>query len=145
MSNHDTTLASVTLILLGDDLIPRDVTRSLGMFPDHEWRRGEFPTTHTPDGQRILHPGAADWGGWKKFVPATLRGEPLEVQIKYWTGELASKSGTIRGFSDRGWSAALDCFVTASDPEVVEIKADLLTELAGIGVDLNLHFYPSTG
>ncbi|HEV7240801.1 MAG TPA: DUF4279 domain-containing protein [Thermoanaerobaculia bacterium] len=142
MAVKQTTLSSVSLIVLGDDLEPGEITRALGMFPDQDWRKGDVPQIQTPDGRWIPGPAIAEWGGWKKFIPPVLVDDCLEVQLDHWANVLASKAHAIRAFRARGWSSTLDCFFTASEPEVAELKADLLAKLAAIGIDIDINFYP---
>ena len=132
------------LTAVGYDVEPTEVTRGLGMFPDQAWSRGEFPKIMTPDGRLLQHPQRADWGGWKKFMPDRLRGEHLAVQLEHWATELDSKREVLRSFLARGWSLTLNCYVDSSDITVIELKAELLSMLALIGVDIELHFYPDS-
>src|SRR5689334_5222577 len=90
--------SSVTLIVLGVDLEPGVVTRALSMFPDQAWRKGEAPKIRTPDDRWIRSSGIAEWGGWKKFIPATLLRRSLEVQLDHWSSALASKANAVAVF-----------------------------------------------
>jgi len=129
------------LVVLGEDVDPTEVTRGLGMFPDQGWRRGEIPRVLTPDGRVIQYPKSCDWGGWKKFMPESLRGESLEAQLEHWVRELDAKGEVLRTFVTRGWSLTLDCFIHSSDVAVIELRAELLSRLAVAGVDVDLHLY----
>src|ERR1041384_4170502 len=119
-------LSSVTLIIVGDDLHPGEVTRSLGMFPNQAWKPGETPQVETPDGRWIPAPKSVKWGGWKKFMPKELHDALLEDQLEHWTIELRSKSQAIAALRQRGWSVSLSCYLSASDPDVTRLTADLL-------------------
>ena len=137
--------SSVTLIILGDDLDPSEVTRVFGTFPDQAWRAREAPEIQTPNGRWIQIPRAAECGGRKKFMPKELRNELLEGQLEHWIMELGSKSEIVRGLQGRGWSVTLDCVISTSEVDVAELKADLLAKLAAIGTDVDIHFYATDG
>src|SRR5438067_7276882 len=124
--NNQSSLSSATLIVLGEDLDPSEVTRVLGMFPDQAWRAGEVPQVQTPNGRWIESPRAVEWGGWKKFMPRSLNGEILEVQLEHWAGELESRAVAIESLRARDWSVTLDCFLTASEVEITGFSAELL-------------------
>lgn len=142
MNDKHIGLSSVTLLILGDNLDPNEVTRRLAIFPDQAWRVGDFPEIQTPSGRWIQSTSAALFGGWKKYMPKILEGEMLGIQLLHWSEALESKADIIRALRDRGWSVILDCFVTASEPEMVELTAELLAKLAAIGSDVDFHFYP---
>lgn len=131
----------MTLIVLGNDLDPPEVTRALGMFPDQAWRKGDFPEVRTPDGRMIKHRRPAQWGGWKKFMPTTLDRETLEVQLEHWANELRSSQGTISVLIERGWSVSLDCFLSVSEFTLIELDAALLAKLVAAGSDVDIHVY----
>jgi hypothetical protein len=135
-------LSSVTLIVLGDDLDPGEVTRTLGMFPHQAWQAGEVPQIETPDGRWIAAPRSVEWGGWKKFMPKECHDALLENQLEYWVAELQSKSQAVAGLRSRGWSVTLDCYLSARDVDITTLTTDLLGKLAAVGADVKVYFYP---
>lgn len=134
--------SSVTLIVLGDDLDPGEVTRSLAMFPNQAWKAGEVPQIETPEGRWIAIPRAAEWGGWKKFMPEECANELLDDQLEYWAAELHSKSHAVAELRARGWSVTLDCYLSTHEVDTTKLTADLLRKLAALGADVSVHFYP---
>lgn len=142
MDTSNATVASATLIVVGEDLDPDFVTKALGMFPDQAWRRGNRPITKTSSGRFISHPSVAEWGGWKRFLPEKLNGELLEIQLEHWVETLEPKADRIRELLATGHTVTIDVYFCASEPEVIELKSHLLLAFGQLGVDVDLHVYP---
>lgn len=142
MTTSDHTLTSSALIVLGDHLEPELVTRSLGVFPDQAWRRGERPIIKTPSGRFIPHPMISEWGGWKRFLPENLISEPIECQLAYWVETLEPKAAAIREMIAAGHTIKIDIFFSSSDCQVIELPSGLLRTLGELGIDVVINVYP---
>jgi len=62
-------LSHVTLMFLGDDLKPSEITHSLRLRPSQSWLRGD---PHAP-GNKSVH----SYGGWKKSLSKAQLLRPL--------------------------------------------------------------------
>src|SRR5207253_1126302 len=56
---------STTLIVVGEDLDPDQVTEALGMEPDQSWRRGERKSLPLPGGKVMQFDSIYEDGCWK--------------------------------------------------------------------------------
>ncbi|WP_088260402.1 DUF4279 domain-containing protein [Fimbriiglobus ruber] len=133
---------SVTLIVVGDDLEPEDVTSALGWNPDHSWRRGEHKRFKRPDGTERVFDSIHDRGGWKLFTADDERERSLQYQVTAWLGRLHVKGPALLGLRGRGWDIGLNCFAATS--ECLDLPVTALGELVSMGVGLSLTFSADT-
>jgi hypothetical protein len=129
---------SATLTVVGDDLDPAAVTTALGWSPDKSWRRGEHKRFTRDDGTDRVFDSVHDSGGWKRFGSAEERERSLQDQVAAWLDRLRGKGPVLRDLWARGWEVELDCFAATS--EYLHLPTGLMTELAGLGVDLAITF-----
>jgi hypothetical protein len=122
----------ITLMILGDDLEPREISKLLGLRPNQSWRRGE-PKRHTAS----LH----QWGGWKKFIPESLSSLPLPAQLRHWVRKLRSKGGEISQLSRRGYLCRLDCYIASDNVATIIIPVELQKDVAALGLELSIGFF----
>jgi hypothetical protein len=127
---------SVTLIVVGDDLDPDEVTAILGMPPDRSWRLGERKCFTRPDGTTHYFDSVNDQGGWKRFIPEGDRARPLQEQLAVWVDRLRDLTAGIAQLRQRNWEVELDCF--AASGEFVFLPYRTLTKLGQWGIDLAL-------
>lgn len=129
---------SVTLIVVGADLEPDEVTSTIGWPSDQSWRRGEQKRFTRPDGSERVFDSVHDWRGWKRFNADDERERSLQDQLTAWLERLRVKGQALRCLHDRGWEVELDCFAATS--ECLDLPATVLGELAGLSVGLALTF-----
>jgi hypothetical protein len=136
--DEEGTLASVMLLILGEDLEPEVVTRALMLFPDQSWRRGDrYPTL----AQRGVAGTAQDMGGWKKFISEDWLHRRLEEQLEFWATFLQGRSSGIDHLSALGYELALDCFVAPNFPFLVELSDSLQMQLGALHLNIDMHFF----
>lgn len=119
-----------SLMFLGEELDPKEVSRLLHMRPTQAWHRGE----------RIAHAPASthQWGGWKKSLPKSLECAPLERQLRFWTKTLADRAGDILSLEQLGYVCALNCYVGTKSTASLTLPNALLRAIAAIGVELRV-------
>jgi hypothetical protein len=128
---------SVTLIVVGADLDPEEVTKALGLAAHQSWRRGERKAFVRPDGSIRRFDSVHEEGGWKHFLPARHQeNRPLHDQFRLWLARLRGLAEAIKTLTARGWEVELDCFAIGS--EVLVLSNRELRELAELGVGLAL-------
>jgi len=130
-------VSSVTLMFLGDDLIPTDVTNLLALRPNQSWKRDDVKSFGSSSHKY-------KWGGWKKYLPKSLHEKTLDVQVAYWARTLASKKTPIRKISKSSALCALDCFITTSATASIIIPVELQKSIAALGLELQVSFWAST-
>lgn len=138
MKNNDAAehCCSVTLIVTGEDLDPKTVTRTLSMAADRSWSRGEQKSCTRPDGKVLHFERVYEWGGWKRFLPEAETDRPLDDQIRYWLSELRERRDAIHELLELGCCIELNCFAAGS--EFLWLSNRELRDLAKLGVDLSL-------
>ncbi len=126
---------SVTLIIVGEDLDPEEVTKALGMEAHQSWRQGERRAFLRPDGSIRHFDSVHEEGGWKHFLPDRYKkNRPLHEQFYLWLARLRELAEALKTLTARGWEVELDCFATGS--EVLVLSNSELRELAELGVGL---------
>ena len=131
---------SITLIIIGDDLEPDEVTSALGWHPNQSWRRGENRRLTRRDGSARIFDSIHEQGGWKLWAPEDERELSLDDQFAAWMDRLQPRRQQLRDLHDRGWKTELNMFVATS--ESLDLPATCLTHLANSGVGVNLTFSP---
>ena len=119
--------SSVTLIILGTALDPQEVSRALRLRPAQSWKRGD-----------TRGKSAYDWGGWKKFLPASQESRPLASQLRYWARTLKGLSKPLSKLTNAGHICMLDCFIGTDATASIVIPSDLQSELAALGLEIRL-------
>ena len=132
---------SATLIILGRDLDPGEVTKKMGLQPWQSWRKGERKSFIRRDGTRREFKSVHEWGGWKLPVPQDQENQEIIGQLRYWTETLRSKTASLEYFRDKGFTIELNCCLIGDDTIVIRIPADVQKELANLFVDLDITFY----
>lgn len=122
-------ISSATLMILGDDLDPEDVTKKLGYVPSQSWRRD---ATH-------------EWGGWKRFVDPEHTNDPLEEQVEFWCSALRDRTEAISRLKSQGCHCALDLFVTTDATASIIIPELLQKQIAALGLELRLSIQIGNG
>jgi hypothetical protein len=116
----------VTLMILGEDLVPAEVSALLGLRPNQSWKRNE-------SGQR--------WGGWKKFLPQSKKDWPLDRQLRHWERILRGRGDTFTAISGRGNLCVLDCYIGSDATASIIFPVELQTSLAALGLELRLSIF----
>jgi hypothetical protein len=128
---------SVTLIVVGEDLDPDEVTAILGLEASQSWRRGERKSFVRADGSVLYSDSIHERGGWKHFLPDRYReNRPLSEQLFLWLARLRRHVDAVKRLTERGWKVELDCFAIGN--EVLVLDNSDLREIAELGVDLAL-------
>lgn len=121
--------SSVGLLFTGADLRPADITATLGLQPDHSWRRGEPKGVGTD-----FH----DWGGWRKRIGQRDDGDPFAQDLQTCADLLTTKRMELKKLQESGCHCVLDCFISVSGAALVELPVTLQRELAALGVEINI-------
>jgi hypothetical protein len=127
---EDVSLTS--LIILGDELNPQDLTVILGLEPEYSWRKDDA----VPDSDYSYH-----GGGWKCYIPS--ENQDLEVgdQLNWWCQLLESKASFLRSFEGKDFQWEINCFATSG----LEIKPNVLERMSklrlGLIVLINLRWF----
>ena len=125
-------LSHVTLMILGENLDPQSVSRSLRLRPTKAWRQGE-PKTHGSS--------TYEWGGWKKSLPNAQLIQPLNRQLAFWVKALTGRNQAIAKLTRDGNSCALSCYIGSSGTASIVISPVLQKNIAGLGLELQLSFF----
>ncbi|KAB2310644.1 DUF4279 domain-containing protein [Betaproteobacteria bacterium SCN2] len=126
-------LSHVTLMILGNNLDPQSVSRSLRLRPTQAWRQGEPKT-------RDLH-STYEWGGWKKALPNAQLTEQFARQLAFWVKALAGRAKAISKLSRAGNLCALNCYIGSSGTASIVIPPELQRAIAALGLELQLSFF----
>lgn len=126
-------LSHVTLMILGSNLDPLSVSRSLRLRPTQAWRQGE-PKTHDCSSSH-------EWGGWKKALPNAQFTQPLSRQLAFWVKALSGRAQAIAKLTRAGNSCALSCYIGSSDTASIIISPELQRAVAALGLELQLSFF----
>jgi hypothetical protein len=132
---------SATLVIVGTDLDPGEVTDALGLQPWQSWTRGDRKSYVRRDGTRAEFESIHEWGGWKLRLPDSRQSRDLVEQLRYWVELLRARSASLLHFRDKGFTIELNCCLIGDDTINIHIPADVLKELARLHVDLDVSFY----
>jgi hypothetical protein len=129
-------ISSVTLMILGLDLKPGEVSKLLRMRPNQSWRK-EY---------RKLSGEKHQWSGWKKSMPASLQSKNLDSQLAYWCRKLKGRGSAIRRLSTPRNNCVLRCFVITHETASIIIGKQLQQALArtGLVIELAISAYPGS-
>ena len=128
-------LSSATLMILGKTLDPKVISKSLSkslcMRPNQAWEKGE----EKHFGSSIHH---YQWGGWKKFLPPSLKSKSLESQILYWLRTLRPHKAAITKIGRDQDLVALDCLVITEETASIILPPAILKTVSDLGFDVRL-------
>lgn len=141
MTEEPEYLCSATLIILGDDLVPENVTELLKIEPDQMWRRGERKSFVCPDGTVEYLDSISEWGGWKAFIPDEQQALELEEQLTYWCDLLEGLEPVMRELEEEGCRLWISCYVSTSAPTSIILSADLQQRLAALRLELEFSIF----
>lgn len=127
MDTNEKTVSSVTLMILGDDLIPSTVSELLELEPSQSWMRGEE--------KRLAKSTYYDWGGWKRFSPE--KDKPVEEKIDDWLKVLEGKEDAFEKMKDFGWRASLDVFVAFDEVATISLSNDISRKIGELNLELD--------
>ena len=96
----------------------------------------------SPNGKTIVFERPATWGGWKAFAPEQIVALPLQEQLAFWCTTLRHKETEIGELLALGYAVSIDCYYSATEPDLIELDTSLLTQLAALGVDVDIHVSP---
>ncbi len=120
---------SATLLILGDELEPKDLTEKLGIEPNQSWRKGELKF---PDSDSVY-----ETGGWKCFIPAEQEDLELEEQINWWCETLGGKASIMQLLEEKDFRLEMNCFAT----NAFQIPPDVLEQLSKLRLILTVFIY----
>lgn len=122
-----------SLIVSGSNLEPAHVSAALRMRPSRAWRRN--------DNNPALGPSHRySFGGWKKFLPASVLQYSLDRQLSHWVRRLRSAQLPLPE-SACAEEFAISCFVHAEATASIILMPSLLGEISGLGIDLRLSVF----
>ena len=131
-------VSHATLMILGDDLNPADVSTLLRLRPSQSWKRGDMHSCSLPGGSSLEFSTVHNWGGWKKKLPASQAARTLPGQLRFWARTLRGRSGAIAKLTAAGHLCALDCFIGTEATASVVLPPELQMGLAQLGLELRL-------
>ena len=138
MNEEKEYVSSVTLMILGEDLKPDEVSAELSLKPSQAWRKGEQKSFVRSDGSRRVFDSRHEWGGWKCFVDQSHENDLLEEQLQFWCDTLRDKVDAIARLKSKGMHCALSLFVTTDDTASIIFPEELQASLAALGLELEL-------
>jgi hypothetical protein len=125
---------SATLMILGDELNPQDVTDQLGIEPSQSWRKGEHKSfTNNDETIRYLD-SKHEYSGWKCFLPGEQEHLELSEQLNWWCNFLRGKEAVMLSLEEKGCWLEMNCFATGA----VEISADTQIRLSDLSLNLTI-------
>jgi len=136
-SEKHKTVASATLIILGYELDPEQVSQALDLVPSQAWRKGENHKRTNDDGTVAVWDTVHEWGGWKLWLPRELREMPLEAQIDHWLQALNERSAEIKRLKEQGNEIIVNCFL-ATKSYLFYLPSELQAQFAELGIDLEI-------
>lgn len=125
----------ISLLVLGDELQPRNVSRTLGLRPTQSWSKGD-PKQNT--GRKASKISVHSWGGWKKAAPASQSALPFSSQLRYWVRTLRHKTPQLLKLTRQGHLCVLNCYLATSATASIVIPSVLQLEVATLGLELRL-------
>lgn len=126
--------SSATLIVVGTNLEPQEVSTLLRMRPSDAWVRGEPKLLRGREvGDTVHH-----WGGWKKFLPQGQKPRSLPQQLQYWARTLKDKAGAISELTALGYRCELNCYVGTSGTATIALPPELQKAIGDMGLTLSL-------
>jgi Domain of unknown function (DUF4279) len=127
-----------TLRIIGDSLIPDDVTRMLGMPPSESQTKGEELRGKSG------HVRVAKFGAWRVHAPETAPAD-LDVQVTEILSKLTPELSVWRELSTR-FDIDLFCgWFMDKENEGIGVSADTLRCLGERGIELSLDIYAGDG
>ena len=138
MNEEKEYVSSVTLMILGEDLKPDEVSAELSLMPSQAWLKGEQKSFARADGSKRVFESRHEWGGWKCFVDQAHEDALLEEQLQFWCDTLQDKVDTLSRFKSKGLHCALSLFVTTDDTASIILPEELQASLASLGLELEL-------
>jgi hypothetical protein len=137
MGSNGEYVSSATLIVIGDDLDPDDVSRELSLIPSDSWRKGERRSFVRQDGTRHVFESRYEWGGWKMRVSAEHDNDPLEAQLQFWVETLQDKKPALARLKSAGMQCILDLFVATNIARII-LTEGLQKSVASLGLEIEL-------
>ena len=127
-------LTKATLRIAGDDLLPEDITNSLGGFPTHEQTRGE--ELKTPSGKIRV----AEFGMWRLCATDQVPGD-LDCQVSEILDQLTSNLDAWQELADN-YKIDLFCGIfMENEMEGISLSPESLQKLGERNILLDLDIY----
>jgi hypothetical protein len=127
---------SISLIIVGEDLDPAEVSNQLGLIASQMWRKGEQKQFTRPDGTILLFESIHERGGWKLWQSESERKLPIEVQLSNWLARLRSKTEAFHYFHNKCWAVELNFFISESDS--FELDQVTMNELIQLRINVSM-------
>ena len=144
MSEEPEYVCSATLIILGDNLNPKEVTERLGLEPHQSWRKGERKSFVRSDGTVEYFDSVYEWGGWKCFITDERKDSELSEQLAWWCDLLEGREALMHELEEAGCLVQMNCFVAAESSAEVIVSADLQRCLSSLHLELAISFSPDS-
>src|SRR5690242_8187633 len=135
-------MPSLFLMVLGNDLEPELVSKALGLRPSDCWRRGEKQRGILPNGKTLQFKSVYKWGGWKFHYQSARTDEALVRKMMSVATQLGERKRQIRALTRSGQQIFLISLV--QNTSRIIIPPELHGLLAGLGIHLQIDFWPST-
>jgi hypothetical protein len=132
---------SATLIILGDDLVPENVTELLKIEPNQMWRMGERKSFVRRDGTVEYFDSIYERGGWKAFIPDEKEDLELHEQLTYWCDLLEGRESVMHELEGQGCWLQINCYVSTSATASIILSADLQRRLANLRLELSFSIF----
>ncbi len=128
--------SSATLRLFGDDLVPENVSASLGVAPTESWHKGQELVSASAGNVRV-----AKTGSWR-LKAARREPEDLEAQVFELLGQLTNDLAVWDSLSS--YKPNLFCGIfMASGNDGLPLSAKAMLALGQRGIALDLDIYDS--
>lgn len=121
-------MASVSLLIRGNDVDPAEVTRLLRLKPTRTWMRGDAMVIAGKATRKIHRVG-----GWHLWSTPNQRNHSMSWHVSRWSRLLSSRRQPLREISEMGWEVSLDCCV-AGKSDAFRLSPRFAQKLADAGV-----------
>ncbi len=126
----------VTLRILADELDPDTVSAEMGITPDRSHKKGDARGERSPVSQK---------SGYWSITSSRHIAESADTNehIEWFVDLVALRLATIATYRGRGWT--VDVWIgihTSVGHGGPTLRANVLSQLAALGLDVNLDLYP---
>ncbi len=129
-------ICSATLIILGNNLIPKKISELLEIVPNQTWEKGQQKSHITRDGKTNFHNSFYEWGGWKSFIPDEKANLELDEQLEYWCDLLKGRENIMIKLEKQKYQLRINCYISTSATASILISPDLQQRLASLRLEL---------
>lgn len=134
-------MPSLFLMIIAKDLEPDRVSAALGLRPWQSWRKGETKGVTLRSGRSLRFRSLYKWGGWKFHLGSPNTEKALIRKMTDFAKKLTARKTPLRALVRSGHEVYLVSLI--QDTSSLVIPPELHGLLAGLGVHLQIDFWPS--